>query len=53
MLFCLCSILLLQQPFNISELSVLKVKCWSPVADNYVALKASIHYVSTGIKYMY
>lgn len=53
MLFFLCSVLLLQQHFNSSEPSVLKVKCWTIVVDNYVALKASTQYISTGLKYMY
>lgn len=49
MLFFLCSVLLLQQHLNTSEPSVLKVKCWTTVVDNYVALKVSIQYVSTGL----
>lgn len=53
MLSFLCNVLLLQQHFNRSEPSVLKTKYWTTIVDNYMAFKASIQCVSTGLKYVY
>lgn len=53
MLSFLCNVLLLQQHFNRSGPSVLKTKYWTTIVDNYMAFKASIQCVSTGLKYVY